>query len=499
MIQNACRYASRSNFQRERRYELWGSCLHKNGATIGLATCPGPVAGDANFVFFLMSNGQIRPLETPSNIVLPAASGTCLNASRGVVTASACRKLCVDASTGAIGSCNDNVTGSCSDDTQCLSTQTCLLTAYDSAARCWGRAAGLAVTTEDWTLLFDTPYQRTGEFSNSTEVVTAATYYRTLAISNRNVCVRRATGVFCANSIGGVMQPATQLTSDFADMNGWYSDENGSTVQAVWDPATSSTVACGRGYYGASCGNLGTSSFSTGLGWNAGQYYYDSIRYIDINRDGRTDICGRGYFGIECALSTGTTINPSSLWTSEFNASWNVNGVGDTIQFADVDGDGNRDVCGRSPSGLYCATQGSGSFQNAHYWSFDNDRRLTGDTGTNLSADFSDTDSGAFAGSNRFSSYPAYYASLKLVDLNKDGFADICARGELGMFCSLSMGHSFERKREVLPRAEDFTDSPGGWGDPSNGSTMTFGDLDGDNRVEMCGRGWYGVVCASGY
>lgn len=93
-------------------------------------------------------------------------------------------------------------------------------------------------------------------------------------------------------------------------------------------------------------------------------------------------------------------------------------------------------------------------------------------------------------------SQPSYYRTIQLVDINHDGFADVCGRGPDGIYCALSTGTGFEPHRNVLPF--DFTDSLG-WGADNTGSTISFGHLDADSRIRVCGRGYFGVVCAKGY
>src|SRR6185503_1879920 len=154
------------------------------------------------------------------------------------------------------------------------------------------------------------------------------------------------------------------------------------------------------------------------------------------------------------------------------------------------------DVCGRGIYGIECMLgDGATGFSAAHFWSFDADRRGDDDfdpeISNHLSLEFSDADPG-FA----WRSSPAYHASIQLVDVNRDGLADLCARGPLGLYCALSTGTSFEHRRLVFPA--DFTDALG-WANPIYGATVRFGDLDGDARVDVCGRGFYGVVCAEGY
>ncbi len=360
--------------------------------------------------------------------------------------------------------------------------------------------SGLPTLTMDWTMLFDNSQQVSTQFSNSTEIDDAATYYRTFGLVNKNVCVRRVGGVYCAASNGNQTTPtlltAQQLTSEYSDALGWYPDDVGSTVSGVWNPTTSTTIACGRGFYGAFCTSGSTSSFSTGAGWAAGPYYYDSIRYVDVTGDSKPDICGRGIYGIECAINQGSSFGTSTFWSTEFTDAelWNTAGTGDTVQFGDVDGDGRADICGRGDYGVECAVGTNAAFVNDRAWSFDSDRRTNiffdGSYASDVDREFSNADPVV-----NWKSSTAYYATLRLVDVNRDGFADLCGRGPAGIYCSFSTGRGFDRRRLVNPL--EFTDSS--WSAPSSGATISYGDLDGDLRVDICGRGASGVVCAEGY
>jgi hypothetical protein len=303
--------------------------------------------------------------------------------------------------------------------------------------------------------------------------------------------VRQFSGVWCTEWNGSGLNPPYQIDSGFSNANGWLAAENGDTVRGVWYGAGGwPPIACGRGYWGASCTNgFSTSAFSTPSGWNQ-PYFYETIRYIDLKQNGRVDVCGRGAGGIVCTVSNGSSWGPATLWTPAYD---NVNGWTDmtnasTIQFADISGDGKLDVCGRSDYGMLCsvADRFVDSFINTHYWSFDNDR--TGLTTTQR--DFADSDLGI-----NWASSASYYDSIRLVDVNRDGFADACGRGPQGIYCALSTGTSFERKKLVAP---DVTDV-GGWGAANTGGTLSFGDLNASARVDACLRGNAGIYCTEGY
>ena len=129
---------------------------------------------------------------------------------------------------------------------------------------------------------------------------------------------------------------------------------------------------------------------------------------------------------------------------------------GVSCALADVDGDGRADLCARSPEGLTCAVSRGTRFGRPSRWSSD-----LGDAG-----------------------------SLCFGDLNGDGRADVCGRRADGIACALSTGSGFTRATAWV-RAEDLASA--GLGDA--GAPIALGDIDGDGRADLCGRGLEGVVC----
>ena len=201
--------------------------------------------------------------------------------------------------------------------------------------------------------------------------------------------------------------------------------------------------------------------------------YYSTMQFVDGNGDGRTDICARSATGPYCyffdgkrSFRMGTERNVAEVFTqgwSEDRSNWG------TVQFPDLDGDGRADVCGRSPAGTVCARSRGSSF--------------TGYLGAPAAA-FSDA-----AG---FARSPSYWATLQFPDLNGDGKADHCGRGERGVLCALGDGNGFglagRWDRGALSDRNGFGRS-GTW------QTLQFPDVDGDGKADLCARGPAGVVC----
>ncbi|GAC1570306.1 MAG: hypothetical protein NVS3B20_01870 [Polyangiales bacterium] len=150
---------------------------------------------------------------------------------------------------------------------------------------------------------------------------------------------------------------------------------------------------------------------------------------------------------------------------------WLAPQYGATLQFADVNGDTRADVCGRGVGGLRCALSNGFAFGPATAWSSAND--------------FSDA-----AG---WDASPSYYGTIRLSDINGDGYADACGRSRGGIVCALSNGGAFGNVAYVVPR--DFADNVG-WAAEKYGKTIQFGDLNADGHFDVCGRGIGGAQCA---
>jgi len=213
-------------------------------------------------------------------------------------------------------------------------------------------------------------------------------------------------------------------------------------------------------------------AFSDANRWNTDASYYSTIQFVNLNDDVWPDVCGRGIDGIYCALGTGSTFGPATLWSSAFSDAngWTSHGYYSTIQFADVDGDGRPDVCGRGREGIYCALNvGGTAFGPATLWS------------------------DAFSDANGWADRTSYYSTIRFIRLDGDFKVDVCGRGREGIYCALSNGMAFG-PATVWNAA--FSDANGWDSDPAYYSTIQFVDLNGDFRWDVCARGRNGLGCA---
>lgn len=324
------------------------------------------------------------------------------------------------------------------------------------------------------------------EFSDANGWNVGPQYYGTIAYPDVNgdgkadVCGRASSGIVCALSNGTSFGPHSVWSPDFKDLNGWnYGPQYYGTITFPDINGDGRADVCGRGSAGVECAlSTGTTfgrlsiwegSFSDANGWNNGPEYYSTIRFIDINADGRADICGRGSAGLLCATSDGSRFASLALWDASFSDAngWN-NGPEyyGTLAYADLDADGRADVCGRGASGMICSRSSGLSFTGARLW-----------TGA-----FDDASSG-----NR----PEYYRTITLTDLDYDGKADFCGRGTFGVYCEFSTGSRFTGARYLNTEFSDRN----GWAGAPYYRTLRFLDPDGGGRKLMCARGSGGIIC----
>ena len=82
-----------------------------------------------------------------------------------------------------------------------------------------------------------------------------------------------------------------------------------------------------------------------------------SLRFGDLNGDGRDDVCALVSGALACAFSTGKSFTRSTTWitkTAIAEQGWSREELASTIQLADVNGDGRADLCGRGRDGIVC-------------------------------------------------------------------------------------------------------------------------------------------------
>ncbi|MFO0592352.1 MAG: FG-GAP-like repeat-containing protein [Polyangiaceae bacterium] len=213
-----------------------------------------------------------------------------------------------------------------------------------------------------------------------------------------------------------------------------------------------------------------SSDFSdTDVGASASYYATFDLGRADAN--GRADAFVRRAGGAAWALGSGSAFAALTGTSGAFADAdgWLPEAYGTTVQLGDVNGDGRADVCGRSAVGIRCAiTSANGALGQVTAWS----------------ADFGD---GQFGGA-------AYSPSVRLGDIDGDGYADVCGRASTGILCAKNgRAGTFDAATTWLDG--DFTDADG-YGAASSAGTLRLADVNGDGKADVCMRGSAGVRCA---
>lgn len=152
-----------------------------------------------------------------------------------------------------------------------------------------------------------------------------------------------------------------------------------------------------------------------------------TIQNPDINGDGRQDLCYRGDHGINCFLSTGSGFGhqiPTPYCANGTHTAGICND-GDnysTIAYPDINADGKADLCYRGDQGINCFLSTGTSF------------------GQHISTGICANSSGAYGRCDSQDNHNLIFYP----DINGDGRADICYRGDHGIHCYRSTGTGFE-------------------------------------------------------
>jgi MYXO-CTERM domain-containing protein len=287
-----------------------------------------------------------------------------------------------------------------------------------------------------------------------------------------DVCARANAGMRCWPSTGSGFGAA--LTGpEWSDATGWNDITHYGSIRLVDVTGDGLDDLCARGADGLVChastgsgfgGAMAGPTWTDASGW-AGIDHYGTIRFGDLDADGKADVCARAAKGIVCALSTGTGFGgvfDGPAW-SDANG-WDQMRYWSTIRMSDIDGDGRMDLCGRSATGVVCHRSEGAGFGAA----------ITG-------PELSDA-SGWGDWTN--------YLTIRMADVTGDGRADLCARANAGLRCWPSTGQGFEPSF-AGPAWSDAE----GWYEPKYFATLRMADLNGDGRADACARGADRVHC----
>jgi hypothetical protein len=242
-----------------------------------------------------------------------------------------------------------------------------------------------------------------------------------------DLCARAADGFRCwpatVDGFGEAWPPVTALS----DEEGFVDESRWSTIRMGDVDGDGLADVCARGLDGLSCyRSTGTGFEMTPIegprwsddnGWSQASNYL-TLRLDDVDGDGRADVCARANGGFRCHLSEGGGFGPAIALDAMTNDSgWSAYQYYSTIRLADIDGDGDRDVCARAARGIVC-------------WPF------LGDTWGELidGPELSNAEGWGRA---------AYYRTIRFADFDGDGDDDLCARSSAGLWCWPSEAGAF--------------------------------------------------------
>ena len=204
-------------------------------------------------------------------------------------------------------------------------------------------------------------------------------------------------------------------------------------------------------------------------GWGVEQYY-GTIQSADVDKDGQAELLARA----PCGMETWHFNASSNTWEKVVGCSpawgdaegWDLEQYYGTIQSADVDGDGQAELLGRSSCGM-------------DTWHF-NASSDTWESLASCSPGF--TDPGWV--------YPYYYRTIQTADIDGDGQAELLARAPCGMMTYRFNASSFTW--EGLAGCNPGFSDPN-WALEQYYSTIQTGDVDGDDQAELLARSQLGT------
>ena len=267
-----------------------------------------------------------------------------------------------------------------------------------------------------------------------------------------DLCARWPDGLRCHRSTGRGFED-TRLLPALADDAGYAHVSHYGTLRVGDIDGDGRADVCARSAEGMACWKSGGRGFESrveGPRWTDAAGFgaldlWSTIRLADVDGDGRADLCARTPTGFECHPSTGRGFGDPYLGPELAAADgWTDKSHYATLRLADVDGDGDADLCGRGRGGVSC-------------WLFEGrgfERRIDGPA-------LSDADGWTEA---------SWFRTIRLADVNGDGRADVCARDDEGVRCWRSDGRGFPIELTGPRWAE-------GWDAPERFGTIRLGGL----------------------
>ena len=287
-----------------------------------------------------------------------------------------------------------------------------------------------------------------------------------------DVCVRHEGRLVCALARGRSFGELVLGPAWTEDLPLWLADVDGDGAADVCLRRAEGLV-CHMGFATREADAIVLPALSDAAGFGAIEHH-GSIRFADVDADGRDDVCARGAEGLDCWLSRGDrfgAIVRGPRWRDADG--WDALSRWSTIRLADVSGDGRADVCGRGPSRFECAlfeiTAGE----------------------ANAEPRFGTIVRGPEMADAEGWDRPEQYATIRMGDLDRDGRADLCARDRAGIACWHGSDRGFDRG----VRGPALSDAAG-FNRPERARTIRMADVDGDSRADLCWSDDRGLSCA---
>ena len=100
---------------------------------------------------------------------------------------------------------------------------------------------------------------------------------------------------------------------------------------------------------------------------------YLSFALADVDGDGDDDACMRSHDGVHCLRALSASFGSDELWLGDVfvdGEGWGSSDYGGSLRFGDLDADGRADVCGRGSNKVMCAKSDGVAFVRPSTWGF---------------------------------------------------------------------------------------------------------------------------------
>ncbi len=202
-------------------------------------------------------------------------------------------------------------------------------------------------------------------------------------------------------------------------------------------------------------------------GWSKSDYlkkaeYYETIQAADIDGDGAAELLARGSAGMhvwEYAENRWKELGRGPAWTDD--GSWNNAQYYTTIQTADIDGDKKEELLARSAAGIVA-------------WKYHQDGWQELPSGPEWSDE------------QRWNS-ERFYRTIQAGDIDGNGAKEVLARGSGGI---VAWKYSREDGWQELPNGPRWS-CWGGWDKPIRYQSIRCADVNNDGKEELVGNYGY--------